>query len=390
MLYAIGDLHISDAIWDRQRSITGDSAFMLKEISDLLTGDDDLVLVGDVFDESEPGPTLGRLFREWAELVASAGNRIWVLQGNHDKRATPWPLAFTSCLTYIGDGKEVVIAGKRCRALDYAPRDIIAKKLAWLGTQTLPEILFLHQAVKQYMAIEGTWNCDLEWVPEGIPLVVMGDIHEPWGQNIRAGQYACYTGAGHPRDITQARHQASVLRIEHDGPEFDLVRAPIRTRAIMAAECCAATLETVRGATREWVRALLAENGKETAPAAPLETLPPVLHLTYSDDCPSAPALIQEAIADLGTKLFILGFPVVTRATGTVRVDPSVAAQGIPTVPELLAKSGLAKTEQIAATVVELIRPGKATEIRGRLDLIRGQFFKDYDASHPGAAGALT
>ena len=386
MLYALGDLHISDTIWERQRSVTGDSAFMLSEIKSLLSGDDDLVLVGDVFDETEPGSTLGRMFREWAEAVAAAGNRIWVLQGNHDKQILAWPVALTSCLTYIGDGQEVIIAGKRCRALDYAPRDTIAKKLAWLGTQPLPEILFLHQAVKQYLDIEGCWNCDLDWVPAGIPLIVMGDIHEPWGHMIRPGQYACYTGAGHTRSITEAKHPKSVLQISTDEGEYDLVRFPIRSRVIKEASCCAATLESLREGVRGWVRGLLAQDRPEQASVslwAPLAELPPVLHLTYSDDCPSAPELIREAIADLGVPLFILGHPVVTRATGTTRVDLATAVQGIPTIPALLEKSGLAKTPEVAGAVIELIRPGKAAEIRGRLDLIRAQFFKDYDQGHP-------
>jgi hypothetical protein len=378
-LYAIGDLHISNSIWERLKGAHGDSAFMLAEIKGLLTGDDDLVLVGDIFDASEPGPTLGRMFREWAEDVSAAGNRIWVLQGNHDKRVVPWPLALSSCVTYIGDGTPVTIAGVPVRALDYQPRDLLARKLAEMGTEPLPEILFLHQSAKQYLDV-GDWNLDLEWVPEGIPLVVMGDIHEPWGCPVRPGQYACYTGAGHTRSITEARHGKSVLGITSDGHEHDIQRFPIRSRAIRAASLVAATLERTREEVRAWVRELMAGNGLETAPVG---MLPPILHLTYTDDVPSAPDLIQEAITDLGTKMFILAHPVSTRTQNVLRMDPAAAAQGIPTIPALLDASGLAKRPEVRDLTLDLIRPGKASEIRDRIALRRGEFFKAYDAKAP-------
>lgn len=378
-LYALGDLHISATIWDRFRGVTGDSAFMLSEIKGLLSGDDDLVLCGDVFDSSEPGPQLLQLFREWAEDVTAAGNRLWAFQGNHDKRILSWPGALTSCVIHIGHGDPVTIAGTRCVALDYAPRDIIARKLAELGTsKELPEILFLHQAVRQYLDIDGTWNCDLEWVPAGIPLVVLGDIHEPWGCTVRPGQYAAYTGAGHTRSITEAKHQKSVLRVTQSTgvPSFDLERVPIRSRAIKAASLTAATLEKTREEVRGWVRSLASGNEQEMAPAS---LLAPALHLTYTDDVPSAPELIQEAIADLGIEVVVMPHPVVVRTTGVTRVDLAAAVAGIPTIPALLQKSGLAKSEQVASVVLDLIRPGKPAEIRGRLDVVRAQFFADYD-----------
>jgi len=374
-LYALGDLHISPTIWDRQRAITGDSAFMLSEIKRLLQGDDDLVLCGDIFDSTEPGTVMGHLFREWAEDVTAAGNRLWIYQGNHDKRILAWPVALTSAVTYIGDGTPVVIAGHRCRALDYAPRDLLARRLAEMGTQELPEILFLHQAARQYLDIEGTWNCDLEWVPEGIPLIVLGDIHEPWEAPVRPGQLAAYTGAGHTRSITEAPHQKSLLEI--GGPVNVLKRVPFRSRAIKEVALTAVTLEAVRVEVRDWMK--LVATG-QVPMQAPADVLPPVLHLTYTDDVPSAPQLLQEAVADLGVPMFILGHPVVVRATGTTRVDLATAVQGIPTIPALLGKSGLAKSERTASMVLDLMRPGKPAEIRGRLDVLRAEFFTSYDA----------
>lgn len=377
MLYALGDLHISHLIWEQNRSVTGDSAFLLSELKSLLAGDDDLVLVGDIFDATEPGPVLGRMFREWAEDVTAAGNRLWVIQGNHDKRAVPWPLALTSCVTYFGDGVPVTIAGHRIRGLDYAPRDILARKLAELGTQELPEILFLHQSTRQYLDL-GDWNCDLEWVPAGIPLVVLGDIHEPWGTAVRPGQYACYTGAGMVRNISEARHLKSVLQIRDAAKGSPgLNRVPIRSRAIRAASLTAATLEKTREEVRGWVKDLASGIRPETAPVG---ILPPVLHLTYTDDVPSAPDLIKEAVADLGVQLHLLTHPVVVRAVGATRVDLAVAVQGIPTIPALLDQSGLAKKPQVSDLVLDLIRPGKSSEIRDRVALQRGEFFKAYDA----------
>lgn len=224
---AIGDLHLDPFIWRRYRQVNGDAFYGLANCVQLAIDRQlPLVLVGDVFDTVDPEPQVIRFFREQMDRCEAEVVRVYTLQGNHDRRPVPWTSAVHDWPVYIGDGRHVDIGGVRCRAFDYDTRDNIQQRLVQLDDR--PRVLFLHQAVRQALRFEGQWNCDLEWVPEDIPLTIMGDIHSEWQQQFRTGQLAYYTGATHARDISQ-RGPKSCLQV-HDDLQVD--RLPIDSRSI--------------------------------------------------------------------------------------------------------------------------------------------------------------
>jgi len=224
---AIGDLHLDAVIWRRYRQITGDAFYGFKNCMTLAVDRQlPIVLVGDIFDVVNPDPQLVKFFRQQMDRLAAEGVPVYVMQGNHDKRTTPWTGAIHDHPQYIGDGRPVQIGGLTCVAFDYDTRDVIQQKLVTLTDP--PQVLFLHQAVRQALNFDGKWNCDLEWVPEGIPLTVMGDIHTPWQQQFRPGQRAYYTGATHARDRDQLAPK-SCLQVSDD---LSVERLPIDSRTI--------------------------------------------------------------------------------------------------------------------------------------------------------------
>ncbi len=270
---ALGDLHLDTLIWRAYRQVTGDAVQAFKAVTQIAVDRHlPLVLVGDVFDVVDPDPWLVREFRLEMDRLAAECVPVDVLQGNHDRRRTPWTTAVHDHPRYIGDGKTRMIGGLRCVAYDYDTRDNIQRKLSELQAKLVdqqngPQVLFLHQAVKQALRFEGQWNCDLEWVPEQIPLVVMGDIHTEWSARVRPGQMAYYTGASHPRDLSQLGQKTCML-INDD---LTVERIPFPGRPIHALQIVDEA--GVREA-RAWIDEALA--------ASPV--LPPALFLKFGPD----------------------------------------------------------------------------------------------------------
>lgn len=228
---ASGDLHLNPLIWRKYRQISGDAFYGFTQVVDLgLELYVPIVLVGDIFDSVDPSPDIIRFFRQQMDRCMEDKLPVYVIQGNHDKRPSPWPHAVHDWPIYIGEGKKnFTINGVSCRGYDYATRDEIQEQLEHLGTlQDLPQVVFLHQAVKQAIPWEGSWNCDLEWVPEKVPLVVMGDIHKEWEAPVRPGQMAYYTNATHARNMSELG-QKSVLVVNKD---LTCARAPLTSRSV--------------------------------------------------------------------------------------------------------------------------------------------------------------
>lgn len=225
----LGDIHLDPVIWRRYRQILGDSFVGFEGFVDTaLSLNVPLVILGDLFDTVEPTPELVQFFRGQMDRCVSAQIPVYAIQGNHDKRRTPWYTAIHSHPVHIGHGAVVNIGDFTVVGFDYAPLAEIREHLAGLEGTTLPQVLFLHQAVKQAIAIDGAWNCDLEWVPEGIPLIVMGDIHSQTEYTVREGQRAYYTGSSHPRSISEIGPKSCVI-VHKD---LSVTRSPIPYRRI--------------------------------------------------------------------------------------------------------------------------------------------------------------
>lgn len=212
---AIGDLHLTDYIWRNQKHVYGDAASAFSEIIDLAIKERTaLVLVGDIFDNVTPEPHLIKFFRSQIDKMQSAGVDVYAIQGNHDLRPTPWPGAIHDFVQQIGDGIPTDINGLSVVGLDYGPKSKFLERISALPKQF--DVLFLHQAARQYLHYENAWNADLDDITSDIRLIVMGDIHVCWDAKLKSGAHALYTGASHPRNISQVG-QHSVVRVYTDG-----------------------------------------------------------------------------------------------------------------------------------------------------------------------------
>ncbi len=264
---AMGDAHLEELIWRRYRQISGDAEMAFTALVDLAIEHFlPLVLLGDVWDTVKPPPSMLRFFRQQMDRLHAEGIAVYAIQGNHDKRDVPWYVAVHDHVQHIGDGRPVTINGLRCRGYDYQLREQIQQRLVEVANDP-PQCLFLHQACKQALNFDGAWNCDLEWVPEGIPLVLMGDIHKYWRHTIRAGQTAYYTGTTHPRDLSQLGSKAAMVVMD----DLTVEQLPLPVREIQLFKVsCAVHLRDVT----DWI----------TATQAMQQPLPPVAFLRYVPD----------------------------------------------------------------------------------------------------------
>ncbi len=231
---ALGDIHLNPRIWTNRPDVQGDALLGLQNVVDVgCRLGVPIVLVGDLYDHAEQrDPELMRSCQVELDRAHDKGLQVYAIQGNHDKRAVPWYLLHRH-VQHIGDGEALCfkVDGPLVVGFDYDLHDRIRDKLLALSTASpMPKILFLHQAVKQALGFEGAWNCDLEWVPEGIPLTVMGDIHKEWSQRIRPGQEALYTGSGCARSVAEFGDR-SITVVNED---LTWSREPVWTRQMIA------------------------------------------------------------------------------------------------------------------------------------------------------------
>ncbi len=321
---ALGDIHLDRYIWRSRRTVTGDALMGFRAFLDhAIRLRVPAVVVGDLFDSSDPDPEVVEWFRREAERFHAQNLPLYCLQGNHDKQPVPWYIASSPYPIHIGGGKLQEINGVRCAGFDFASRDVIEKQMAELVNRPVGEIqcLFLHQAVKQALRFEGAWNCDLDWVPDGIPLCVMGDIHKTQEYPMRNGGKAWYTGAGHPRSI------------EEIGPKWCLVvnqdltvdQLPIPSRQIERF-----TFTTgVPGVDQlarvgEWI----AQVTKRDDP------LQPICWLSFTDGQDNA---VSEVVRMCGDQVMVVQVPLVFRQESPGELDARSADQAaVPTLESLL------------------------------------------------------
>jgi DNA repair exonuclease SbcCD nuclease subunit len=228
---ALGDIHLDPLIWTRWSAVTGDSFLGYRSFLDVAARlQVPAIIVGDLFDVAKPTPDMVRFHRECMDLCQRQHVPVYALQGNHDKQpGRSWASATHDWPVYVGDGTPFRLSDDiQATALDYATLDEIEPLVRGVRTP----VLFLHQAVKQALGFEHAWNCDLDWIPEEVRLTVLGDIHQPLDFVIGNGRRACYTGAGHARDITQVTDKSVV--VIHD--DLTYTRVPIPSRQIQRFE----------------------------------------------------------------------------------------------------------------------------------------------------------
>lgn len=342
----LGDIHLDHVIWRRYRQISHDAFVAFASFVQVaITNKVPLVIVGDLFDSVDPDPELVRFFREQMDLCRDADCQVYAIQGNHDKRPIPWYVALHQWPQHIGDGKPAVINGIRVLGFDYAPLASIQDSLTTLSAEVSDaQVLFLHQAVRQALSIEGAWNCDLEWVPPSIPLIIMGDIHTQTDYRVRDGQAAHYTGSSHARDIGQIGPKSCCM-VHRD---LSVTRVPICYREIRKFIVANdADIQSIR----EWLEAVV------TTPRPPLRPVAWVHHVHET-----APECLRLASDYDGVAVVVLE----AAKMGDPAIDTDAQPLGLD---ELLSKEALiarladpVKEPEIYSLVLELVQSKDVNE----------------------------
>lgn len=216
MLLAQGDMHVTHYIWTKHRDIIGDGRLGFEQVVDQAIRLRDegairyLFLLGDLFDTINPHTSLIAFVRKQLERCQEANLPVYYIDGNHDKRTTPWLEAIHDWPQYVGDGKPFHPTGcPVMAALDYNDATTVEDWCAQLDSEV--EVIFLHQQCRQYMDIPGMWDFDLAWVPTTVKRVIMGHVHEPWTHEFGDDQIAYYTGSTHLRAIDQQHPKSALL-----------------------------------------------------------------------------------------------------------------------------------------------------------------------------------
>lgn len=333
-MIVMGDIHLERLIWRKHRQVIDDSLVSFRSLVDhAIRLKVPLVLVGDIFDSIEPEPFLVEFFRHEMERCELADIKVYAIQGNHDKRPVPWYVAISSWPIHFGDGHPILINGLGCLGFDYASKDVIEGQLQALqaslcdpsGKQVSsgPQVLFLHQAVRQALRFDGAWNCDLDWVPDGIPLTILGDIHKYQEMTMRNGGRGFYTGATHPRSIEEIGSKTCMGIMD----DLSVTTFPLVTRCVekitLAGEIDPSQFGTEF--IKHWHCAAAISN-----PA-----LPAVAWLRYSQEHALVANAVREQLKSIPT-LIVIDDPLVMRESEDEAV--AAATTDLPPLSVLMAR----------------------------------------------------
>lgn len=331
---ALGDIHLDDLIWRNRREIHGDARVAFTSFVDLgIALTVPLVIVGDLFDTTEPPSSLVEFFRLEMERCKAAAVPVLAIQGNHDKRPVPWYTAASDWPVHIGDGKPHWVGtatggAVKVAAFDYAAHDEIQKQLAHLATRvaeaaeehrTVADVVLLHQAVKQALKFEGAWNCDLNWVPKEIPLVILGDLHRV--AKVDVARQAWYTGSSHARNIEEIGPKSCLaVHVDLTVEQIPIDYRDFRIFTFVPDAPGAGQLPAVR----EWIRQAMTN--------AVAEVLPPVVWVQHTADQSVHVAALQEEF--VGANVIIVSDPM----TSAVTVTAQSVTNDLPGMPDMLAR----------------------------------------------------
>lgn len=377
-----GDIHLHPWIWSRERAISGDAVFGLQELARVAVeqGVKHVHFLGDLFDVASPHPQMVRAFSEVAQNLHDHGILLTGSQGNHDLRTVPWYSAASPVVQHIGDGVPVTIEGIRFAALDYAPTNVIAENLAKLGARIAGgdhvDVLLLHQLVRQEIDIDGQWNCDLDWVPQSIRHVVLGDVHMTRDYRLPNGGYAYYTGGTHPRSRSEIAYDKNAFVLSDD---LSVTRVPVRVRPIQAFQHTVNDDLLVADFV-QWQKQVLttAPWHEVTLPKSTIDDLPqravlfPVALVRYWSDSPEVPNRIN-AVAHPDVKVV---YERLIRRTDQTTQDAATGLSEIPSQPELLAQLlNQAEHPEAFGLLSDLLSAPRG-ELAERVEMARERFLR--------------
>jgi hypothetical protein len=211
MIVYTADLHLSPTIWQDMPTLAGDAYAALAFIVNFCVKNKvtALVIGGDLFDKERPDSRSVTVFMHLMNAMAEAEIPVYVTQGQHERADPPWARLHEH-VQYVGDGEMFSILEEETgvnitvRAYDNASAVDMEKAMKPLGKRKkkggdmAPDILVVHQLVRQLVPFEGSWDFDLDWVPEQTALVLGGDYHKHCHED-----KLWYPGSTHMRDTSQ-------------------------------------------------------------------------------------------------------------------------------------------------------------------------------------------
>ncbi len=351
-----GDAHLDSLIWKARHKITGDAEAAFKAVVDLaIELHLPLVLAGDVFDHVNPSTPIILFFRQQMDRCQEECVDVYFIQGNHDKRREDVPLV--SALHHHPKwldmyaspdlpGGPVSIGGVCCQGLDYDTRERIQEKIGSMHNRRRPDVLVMHQAVKQHLRFEDAWNADLEWVPEDVKLIVLGDLHAQLQSSVREGQEAAYTCSTHPRNLRELEsHHCLVVNEDLTWYREELPVRSMREFRLTANDQIAEV--------ERWLR------------ECPRGHFPPVAWLKHTPDVQSECMRLE---AEQDTAIIVReGYTAVSEMEIEDVLEEAVDADSLINIEQLLGTLIDPETDEEAFSfVLELIREGESV-----LDVIR-------------------
>lgn len=233
MILFQGDLHVTPYIWSGQRHVRGDAEFGFDRVIDQAIELYDsgrikaLCLLGDLFDTVNPPTGCIQHVRRGIDRLQQSGCRLLFIDGNHDKRPTPWLTAIHSHPEWVGDGQPFDFEGLTIAGLDYQEFDQVGEFVQNLGDEV--DVLLLHQTIRQYMDIAGAWEVDLSDIGSNVRRVICGHVHDVWETQFGDDQWAYYTGSTHARAIDQLYPKSSLLL----NRDLSVERLPLPSRQLL-------------------------------------------------------------------------------------------------------------------------------------------------------------
>jgi len=230
--------HLVKRVWKNKTNLVNDSYKAYTQLIDYCVANlTNVVLGGDVFDSTMPGPEDIRVFRNGMERLKAAGLTCFYYQGQHERRNPPWLSAICDDLVYVNETLFEPVPGLTCYALDQRKRDDVEEACSHIPLQA--KVLMIHQLEKSLIPFETAWDFDPEWLPPQITTVIAGDLHQPTqftytrpdGVNV----LGVYSGSQHALSVRED-HDKSFLRVAYDvaTDTLDIGRVGITSRAIVS------------------------------------------------------------------------------------------------------------------------------------------------------------
>ena len=237
LLFA-ADLHMDPLIWKNMPDVRDDAHDSWEQIVKIAIERKvgGVILGGDVFDQHPPPITL-RCFLEGVERLKGANIRVGAIQGQHGRnRKLAWssvdPDDYVIDLNMKTlDAGPLVVGG-----IDNLPPNQLKEAL----TEVHPSVnvLVLHQMMKGIVPNFGgreIWDCEPEWIPRHVKLVLLGDYHSPMGRTFNHVLFK-YNGSTVLRSIDEPPEKYCHIVNEDFSPEMVMLKTRVIKKFLLTQE----------------------------------------------------------------------------------------------------------------------------------------------------------